>query len=66
MYEPHFLNEDEAYDYFEHLCQTINFDSRDIIIHGIAYPQPRLVAWFGPFPYSYSGVTLEAAEVWQI
>lgn len=28
--------------------------------NGVSYNQPRLTAWFGDLPYSYSGCTLKA------
>lgn len=63
LYEPGFLGQEEAADLFDTLLLETQWNKKDIMIRGEYYPQPRLVAWYGPFPYSYSGVTLEAAEV---
>lgn len=63
LYEPFFFSEDDGQEYFDRLNDATVWHSKNIVIHGIEYPQPRLVAWFGPFPYSYSGSTLEPAEM---
>lgn len=44
------------------LAQTISFEQLSIRMFGREIPQPRLVAWYGPCAYTYSGLTLPARE----
>lgn len=62
-YDPKFLLPDEGTDYYDDLYNNLTWHMNNIIIHGVEYPQPRLVVWFGPHQYSYSGSTMEPAEV---
>ncbi|XP_013781612.1 alpha-ketoglutarate-dependent dioxygenase alkB homolog 3-like [Limulus polyphemus] len=65
-FQPDFFTPEEADRYFDKLIEQrrIPWKQTDIKIMGEKYPTPRLVAWYGPFPYSYSGVTLEADQKW--
>jgi alkylated DNA repair dioxygenase AlkB len=47
---------------FERLAAELPLKQHDLVICGRQVPQPRLVAWFGPGPYTYSGLTLEPQE----
>lgn len=60
---PDFMCESEAAELMTILNSTTTWHDKNIIIHGQEYPQPRLVAWYGPLPYTYSGATLEAKEM---
>lgn len=44
----------------DELENTIAFRQLSVRVYGRVVPQPRLVAWYGPCPYTYSGLTLEA------
>jgi alkylated DNA repair dioxygenase AlkB len=44
---------------FERLTAELDWKQRAIRIMGRAMLQPRLTAWYGDAPYTYSGVTLE-------
>jgi len=52
---------------YRHLLGRLIEDSRwrqeEITVHGKAYRQPRLSAWYGDLGYSYSGIRLEP-EPW--
>lgn len=58
-----FIDKDDQKRYFEYLNKYIKWELKEVVSHGTKYIQPRLVAWFGPFPYGYSGVILEANPV---
>ena len=47
----------------DQLEQEINFHQRSLRIYGKQVLQPRLVAWYGPCAYSYSGSALQAANM---
>ncbi|XP_023225658.1 alpha-ketoglutarate-dependent dioxygenase alkB homolog 3-like [Centruroides sculpturatus] len=55
-----FINEVYQKAYFDHLNKYIKWELKEVNSYGTKYPQPRMVAWFGPFPYGYSGVLLKA------
>lgn len=63
IYDSQFIPEQQAEELMDVLRNTTKWHDKNIVIRGEEYPQPRLVAWYGPFPYTYSGATLEAAEV---
>ncbi|GBM41367.1 Alpha-ketoglutarate-dependent dioxygenase alkB 3 [Araneus ventricosus] len=63
IYDPDFMKLVEADKYFEVLEDTTAWYDKNIVIRGVEYPQPRLVAWYGPHPYTYAGATLEAGEM---
>ena len=54
-----FIASDPSEQILERLTQTIEWEQRDVVVHGNTYPQPRLVAWYGTGAYSYSGMRLE-------
>lgn len=63
LYYPSFMSVVEAFELLDYLKNATKWRQLNVMIHGRAYPQPRLVAWFGPFPYGYSGVHLEPQEM---
>ncbi|GFS33305.1 alpha-ketoglutarate-dependent dioxygenase alkB homolog 3 [Trichonephila inaurata madagascariensis] len=63
IYLPNFMHELEAEEYMTILNNSTTWYDKNIVIHGQEYPQPRLVAWYGPLPYSYSGTTLDPKEM---
>ncbi|GFW77821.1 alpha-ketoglutarate-dependent dioxygenase alkB homolog 3 [Trichonephila clavipes] len=63
IYLPNFMHELEAQEYMTILNNSTTWYDKNIVIHGQEYPQPRLVAWYGPLPYSYSGTTLDPKEM---
>lgn len=54
-----FIRADSCDQILERLIETIEWEQRDVVVHGNTYPQPRLVAWYGTGAYTYSGMTLE-------
>ncbi len=44
---------------FENLMQEFSFEQRSIVLFGRSVVQPRLIAWAGDHPYTYSGDRLE-------
>jgi alkylated DNA repair dioxygenase AlkB len=53
------LAPDESASVFERLLAELDWRQRAIRIMGREVLQPRLTAWYGDAPYTYSGVTLE-------
>lgn len=53
-----FIDQDDVAWMFEQLKADIPWEERKVVIRGVARDQPRLTAWFGDFPYTYSGLTL--------
>lgn len=67
------IGNDFEFDQFKDL----GFEQRTVKVYGKDHPQPRLTKWFGPVPYTYSGLTWNACpmpyhleklqkRVWQI
>lgn len=54
-----FIAADSCDQILERLTETIEWEQRDVVVHGNTYKQPRLVAWYGTGAYTYSGMTLE-------
>lgn len=50
-------------DNFAALTRAIPFEQRSVRVFGRVYPQPRLTRWYGPVPYTYSGLTSAAAPL---
>ncbi|XP_074086609.1 alpha-ketoglutarate-dependent dioxygenase alkB homolog 3 isoform X2 [Macrotis lagotis] len=61
---PNFIESEEADWIFEQLCQDVPWKQRTGIREGLDYLQPRLTAWFGELPYTYSRVTMEPNPQW--
>ena len=59
---PNFLDKAESQEMFEALFHQLPWRQRSYFVGGIKYAQPRMTQWFGPLPYSYSGLTHEANE----
>lgn len=57
-YNPHFLQANEASDFFAKLRITLPWHQEQINIYGKSVPQPRLQAWHGDAVYTYSGLTM--------
>ncbi len=45
------------------LLAEFDFEQHSVSLFGKRVPQPRLIAWCGPRPYSYSGLTLPPRSV---
>lgn len=45
---------------FETLREWVEWECRSVMIYGVLRQQPRLIAWYGDYPYTYSGLTLKA------
>lgn len=61
---PGFVDLKEADWILEQLCQDVPWKQRMGIREDITYPQPRLTAWYGELPYTYSRVTMEPNPHW--
>ncbi|XP_013379464.1 alpha-ketoglutarate-dependent dioxygenase alkB homolog 3 [Lingula anatina] len=62
---PVFLDPKEADWMFDELYHELPWRQRnDLKINGESYAQPRLTAWFGDLPYSYSGLTWDPNPNW--
>jgi alkylated DNA repair dioxygenase AlkB len=57
-YNPSFLAPMEAWEYFALLRGETSWEQRSVRIMGKVIPQPRLIAWYGDRPYTYSGLTV--------
>ncbi|XP_029409873.1 alpha-ketoglutarate-dependent dioxygenase alkB homolog 3 isoform X5 [Nannospalax galili] len=61
---PGFIDLKEADWILEQLCRDIPWKQRMGIRENITYPQPRLTAWYGELPYTYSRITMEPNPHW--
>ncbi|KAM9658002.1 alpha-ketoglutarate-dependent dioxygenase alkB homolog 3 isoform 1-T1 [Trichechus inunguis] len=61
---PGFVDLKEADWILEQLCQDVPWKQRTGIREDITYQQPRLTAWYGELPYTYSRVTMEPNPHW--
>ncbi|XP_066893143.1 alpha-ketoglutarate-dependent dioxygenase alkB homolog 3 isoform X3 [Kogia breviceps] len=61
---PGFVDLKEADSVFEQLCQDVPWKQRTGIREHVTYQQPRLTAWYGELPYTYSRITLEPNPHW--
>eukprot|EP00112_Aurelia_sp_Birch-Aquarium-sp1_P024498 Seg779.5 transcript_id=Seg779.5/GoldUCD/mRNA.D3Y31 product="alpha-ketoglutarate-dependent dioxygenase alkB 3" protein_id=Seg779.5/GoldUCD/D3Y31 len=53
-----FIDSSETKWMFEQLSAEVPWQEKEIMIFGKKMMQPRLIAWFGDFPYTYSRQTL--------
>src|SRR5690349_12939524 len=56
---PDWLSAPEAAALEARLTAELAWEQRHIVLFGKPILQPRLIAWAGDLPYSYSGQTLE-------
>uniref|UniRef100_A0A5F9DT98 Alpha-ketoglutarate-dependent dioxygenase alkB homolog 3 n=1 Tax=Oryctolagus cuniculus TaxID=9986 RepID=A0A5F9DT98_RABIT len=61
---PGFIDLKEADWMLERLCQDVPWKQRTGIRENITYQQPRLTAWYGELPYTYSRITMEPNPHW--
>ncbi|XP_062949411.1 alpha-ketoglutarate-dependent dioxygenase alkB homolog 3 isoform X3 [Cynocephalus volans] len=61
---PGFVDLQEADWILEQLCRDVPWKQRTGIRQDITYQQPRLTAWYGELPYTYSRITLEPNPHW--
>lgn len=47
----------------ETLRSAIAFEHRTVRVYGVTHFQPRLTKWYGPWPYTYSGLTWDPCEL---
>jgi len=57
-----FLNGDDANALFHRLRHEIAWKTETIRLFGRQIAMPRLVAWYGDRPYTYSGLTMPTAD----
>ncbi len=60
-YYPNFMSSEIATQYFKIFKETISWQQDDIKVFGKVYAQPRLTAFYGngPISYSYSNITMQ-------
>lgn len=56
-YYPRFLTADAARKLFAQLLDTLRWEQPLVTLFGREMPSPRLAAWYGNVPYTYSGLT---------
>ncbi|OWK18036.1 ALKBH3 [Cervus elaphus hippelaphus] len=61
---PGFIDLKEADLVFEQLCRDVPWKQRTGIRDDVTYQQPRLTAWYGELPYTYSRITMEPNPHW--
>ncbi|XP_055987300.1 alpha-ketoglutarate-dependent dioxygenase alkB homolog 3 [Sorex fumeus] len=61
---PGFVAVEEADRALEQLCRDVPWQQRTGIREHVTYQQPRLTAWYGELPYTYSRITLEPNPHW--
>ncbi|XP_005578194.3 alpha-ketoglutarate-dependent dioxygenase alkB homolog 3 isoform X1 [Macaca fascicularis] len=61
---PGFVDVKEADWILEQLCQDVPWKQRTGIREDITYQQPRLTAWYGELPYTYSRITMKPNPHW--
>uniref|UniRef100_A0A8C2RGK6 Alpha-ketoglutarate-dependent dioxygenase alkB homolog 3 n=1 Tax=Capra hircus TaxID=9925 RepID=A0A8C2RGK6_CAPHI len=61
---PGFVDLKEANSVFEQLCRDVPWKQRTGIRDDVTYQQPRLTAWYGELPYTYSRITMEPNPHW--
>ncbi|XP_023418785.1 alpha-ketoglutarate-dependent dioxygenase alkB homolog 3 isoform X2 [Cavia porcellus] len=61
---PGFVDSKEADGVLEQLCRDVPWKQRMGIREDVTYLQPRLTAWYGELPYTYSRVTMEPNPHW--
>lgn len=64
LYPDFFEEEDDRASIFQTLLDSIPWQTKCIVIHGQSVPMPRLVAWYGPLPYTFAGATLPPEPQW--
>ena len=48
---------------FDAFRSVIAFEQRSVTVYGKTHPQPRLTKWYAGIPYTYSGLSWEAAPM---
>lgn len=61
---PGFIAADECEPIFDELLNTLPWRQETVVDGDETYQQPRMTAWFGDLPYSYSGVSHPAFTKW--
>ncbi|XP_066107416.1 alpha-ketoglutarate-dependent dioxygenase alkB homolog 3 [Saccopteryx bilineata] len=61
---PGFVDVKEADWVLERLRQDVPWKQRTGVREDVTYQQPRLTAWYGELPYTYSRVTMEPNPHW--
>ncbi|XP_053139069.1 alpha-ketoglutarate-dependent dioxygenase alkB homolog 3 [Hemicordylus capensis] len=61
---PCFIDSKEADWMFEQLLQEIPWRQRTHVRQDLYFEEPRLTAWYGELPYTYSRLTMQANADW--
>lgn len=59
LYKEAFLSREDADNFLQQLQTEIHWKQEPIFLFGKKIMQPRLTAWLGDKPYSYSGITMQ-------
>lgn len=58
-----FLNEVESEKLYDFLLNHCNFNQKTVNFSGIENKIPRLIEWYGPYSYFYSGISNPARQL---
>ncbi|XP_025734103.1 alpha-ketoglutarate-dependent dioxygenase alkB homolog 3 isoform X3 [Callorhinus ursinus] len=61
---PGFIDLKEADWVLQQLCEVVPWKQKTGIRDDVTYKQPRLTAWYGELPYTYSRITMEPNPHW--
>lgn len=64
--QPNFLNEKESEQLFTYLIENCDFQQKTVNIDNRTSKVPRLIKWYGPYVYAYSGIIHPAQELPEI
>jgi alkylated DNA repair dioxygenase AlkB len=59
IYFPEFFDKDDSFYFYTKLFNNIKWETKTLNFSGREIPIPRLTAWYGDKPYTYSGMRLE-------
>ena len=63
LFVPDFFDKAKSDHYFNHLFKNSEWKQEEMRMYGKTIKFPRLTAWYGDKPYTYSGIT-HAARKW--
>lgn len=61
--QPNFLNQQESDDLFAYLEENCDFQQKIVNIDNRSSKVPRLIKWYGPYTYAYSGIIHPAEDL---
>jgi alkylated DNA repair dioxygenase AlkB len=60
LYCPNFFSDEDSKKLYDYLMKSCDFQQKTVSFSGIENKIPRLIQWYGPYPYFYSGLENEA------